>query len=158
MPTHHPPLLIVPKSIVETTDRYLSVSREEGVEVVVYWSGRQEANGLVVRKVWFPAQSSSPYSFAVGSKALFELNIGMYRLGHELVGQVHTHPSDAFHSEADDENAVCLQSGAISAVVPGFGQYSVSDVHHTLIFERRGRHWVELSPPEVAARVRFLSR
>lgn len=157
MPTHRFPPVLLPRSIVETTDKYLSISREEGVEVVVYWSGKKEASGLVVRKVWFPAQTSSPRSFAVGQDALFELNFGLYRLGHELVGQVHTHPSIAFHSETDDENAVSLQSGAISAVVPSFGLYSVSDLDHTLFFERRSHSWVELSSANLAARVKFIN-
>lgn len=158
MPTHRFPPLLVPKSVIETTDRYLSVSREEEVEVVVYWSGRKEEYGLVVLKVWFPAQTSGPYSFVVGSEALFELNVGLYKLGHVLLGQVHTHPSAAFHSEADDEHAVSMQSGAISAVVPAFGMHSVADVEHTVFFERRGDIWAELSPADVASRVRFLSR
>lgn len=149
--------IVVPGSIIETTDQFLSLSTREQVEVVVYWSGRREANGLYVRKAWFPRQTCSPYSFTVDAEALFELNIGLYRLGHELIGQVHTHPSEAFHSEADDENAVSLRSGTISIVVPEFGLFSVSDIGHAHYYERRQDVWVKLSPSALADRVEFLS-
>jgi proteasome lid subunit RPN8/RPN11 len=39
-----------------------------------------------------------------------------------IVAQVHSHPGDAFHSEADDEWAIVRHEGAYSIVVPRFAR------------------------------------
>jgi hypothetical protein len=39
-----------------------------------------------------------------------------------LIAQVHSHPNEAYHSEADDEYAIVTAEGGLSFVVPNFGK------------------------------------
>ncbi|TCB50264.1 hypothetical protein E0J20_25245 [Rhizobium leguminosarum bv. viciae] len=40
----------------------------------------------------------------------------------KLVAQVHSHPANAFHSQADDEWAIARHEGALSFVIPYFAR------------------------------------
>jgi hypothetical protein len=73
--------------------------------------------------------------------------------GEEYLIRVHSHPAEAFHSEADDANLVLSHEGAISIVVPNFGHRVPSDLSQAAVFQyaiKRG--WRQLLPREIAAR------
>ena len=44
-----------------------------------------------------------------------------------IAAQVHTHPFEAFHSEADDRWAIVRHVGAVSLVVPYFATTTTPD-------------------------------
>jgi hypothetical protein len=56
----------------------------------------------------------------VDGDALFQLNRDLYKRGEVLCGQVHSHPTDAYHSDTDDHFALVTLLGALSVVVPDF--------------------------------------
>lgn len=62
----------------------------------------------------------------IDGEALFELNRACHRAGEIIAGQVHGHPTDAYHSGADDLLAMTRLPGALSIVVPDFGRGSPS--------------------------------
>lgn len=41
----------------------------------------------------------------------------------QIVGQVHTHPQEAFHSAGDEEGANIRYNGFISIVIPDYGDH-----------------------------------
>ena len=66
--------------------------------------------------------------------------------GEKLLAQLHTHPGPAFHSEADDRLALPRHTGAISIVVPHFGQGWEGDLRDVSVNRHLGQGaWQELS-------------
>jgi len=53
---------------------------------------------------------------------LFALNRACFEHEELLAGQIHAHPSDAYHSGADDELALVQLPGGLSIVVPDFAR------------------------------------
>lgn len=97
-----------------------SEARHEGVALLL---GR--AFGAKVSVL----QSVRPY--AVTSRGSFEIPVrDMARvvslaMDHnlEIVGQVHTHPGKAYHSEGDEEGANIRYDGFVSIVIPDYGDH-----------------------------------
>jgi hypothetical protein len=63
------------------------------------------------------------------SDELARLNMYLYRNGLELVAQVHTYPTEAYRSSADDQYAIATTIGCYSIVVPNFAvvNYALSE-------------------------------
>ena len=106
-------------SIAETVEHLRASARRERV---VLWLGRRQAGGVRVHEVYLPIQETEADYFRIppdGMAALFE-HMRAVRL--MVAAQVHTHPTDAFHSPADDRWAIVRYEGALSLVVPHFCQ------------------------------------
>jgi len=56
----------------------------------------------------------------VSGSALHRANLEFYRRGEIMAGQVHSHPSDAYHSQLDDALPLVTLLGALSVVIPDF--------------------------------------
>jgi hypothetical protein len=111
-----------------------------------------------VRSAHVPEQISHHVSggthVTIGGPQLAALNELITAAGELAVAQVHSHPYDAYHSEADDQMAPVTVLGALSIVVPRFGRHGLRGpgvIVHRL--ERSG--WMELEAEE-AARVLHL--
>jgi hypothetical protein len=122
-------------------------------EAVLLWRGRvlgpdsMEATAVVV-----PRQITGPRHFNVPLDERMRIADEASLMGELVVAQMHTHPSEAFHSRADDELAIIKHIGAISIVVPNFGMKWEGDLTDTSIHIHLGRcRWRELSGSEVAA-------
>lgn len=69
------------------------------------------------------------------------------------VARIHSHPGEAFHSPADDDNPALTFEGAISIVVPYFGLGLRRGLDPCAVLIRQGADWVELAPGPVRDRV-----
>jgi hypothetical protein len=58
----------------------------------------------------------------VEGEALFRVNRAFYEQGLALAGQIHSHPTDAYHSATDDTFPLMTLVGGLSGVVPDFGE------------------------------------
>lgn len=65
--------------------------------------------------------------------------------GELYLARIHSHPGDAFHSEADDANPVITFEGAISIVVPFFGLGLRRGLGACAVYRYRAGRWVELA-------------
>lgn len=117
---------IVPASVVTETDVQLRAAGVDCVERFVLWSGIRENNNFLVRSAYVPRQTA--YKLETGlcvrveGAALHELNVWLYNHQQELAVQVHSHPTEAFHSETDDAYPIVTMRGGLSIVVPNFGR------------------------------------
>lgn len=95
-------------------------------EGLVLWVGEVAGEHAHVQEVWVPQQrairSEQGVGYFVEADVLFELNRQLAASKLRLIGQVHSHPSEAFHSETDDEYAIVTTEGGLSLVVPDFGR------------------------------------
>ena len=98
-----------------------------GWEVLFLWLGEvDETDGVAtVTDVRAPQQSpitsENGVGYFVGSETLFHLNRELSESGLRLIAQVHSHPQEAYHSDADDRYAIVTAEGGYSFVVPFFG-------------------------------------
>ena len=101
--------------------RYAGTKRVEGVAL---FAGVRSGMDFRLQEVVIPKQTGyileSGLMYAVDSEELRRLNVWLYNNDIELIAQIHSHPSEAYHSEADDRYPIVDTYGALSIVVPDF--------------------------------------
>ena len=127
MTLEHVERFIVPRALVSQTLRPLQAAGRGGNEAFVLWGGRPEGStAFRFEQAYLPRQTAKRSArgllVVVGGAELFRVNREFYRLGLTLAAQVHSHPTDAYHSETDDEYPLITLRGGLSAVVPDFGR------------------------------------
>ena len=79
-----------------------------------------------VREVITPRQqgirSDHGLAVVVDGQELHRVNLQLYRSGLRLLAQIHSHPTEAYHSAMDDECAIATALGSFSLVVPDFAR------------------------------------
>ncbi len=117
---------VVPLDLVDQTLEPLHEAGRRGYEAFVLWGGHfVDDGGFEFLTAYFPEQTTSRGEEGllvyVDGEALFRVNRAFYERGLVLGGQVHSHPTDAYHSETDDAYPLVTLVGALSGVVPDFG-------------------------------------
>jgi hypothetical protein len=115
--------LLVPATLFDLTLRGLKgyVPREG----LCYWFGREISSGTgLAMVVAFPRIHSSEYSFELVPGQMSELTTWAQKESLWLMAQVHTHPTDEPHSNADEEWSPTRRVGFISVVIPFGAQFS----------------------------------
>ena len=116
----------IPSALANATVDVLAEAGHHGVEAFVLWGGVVEAGRVDFRSVFVPAQSAHVTDggllVTVDGEALFSANKSLFERGEVLAAQVHSHPTDAFHSSTDDCFSLVTLVGALSIVVPRFGR------------------------------------
>lgn len=140
-------MLVCPIGTIEKTLVYLHEAGQRGAESIVLWLGRRESDEILVKEVYRPQQNVRRDRFFIPPA---EMQAIMQHLrDHRLMiaAQVHSHPCEAFHSEADDEGAVVRHLGALSFVLPWFAARTDinSFMQDVALFQlREGDVWVEI--------------
>jgi len=117
---------IVPRTLVSRTLRPLQAAGRGGYEAFVLWGGRTDGSATFrFEEAYVPRQTSTRSErgllVVIEGAELFRVNRDFYSHGLVLAGQVHSHPTDAYHSATDDEFPIITLRGGLSAVVPDFG-------------------------------------
>jgi hypothetical protein len=117
---------VIPLQLVDQTLEPLHEAGRRGYEAFVLWGGRfLDDDRFEFVSAYFPEQTTSRGEegllVRVDGEALFRVNRAFYESGLVLGGQVHSHPTDAYHSEIDDTYPLVTLVGALSGVVPDFG-------------------------------------
>jgi len=118
---------VIPFPLVDQTLERLQDAGAAGYEAFVLWGGRLlEDDRFAFASAYFPAQTGSRGEdgllVQVDGEALFRANRAFYERRLILGGQVHSHPGSAYHSETDDAYPLVTLVGALSGVVPDFGE------------------------------------
>ena len=124
-------------------------------EAFVLWAGffRSE-NEFAVTTALFPKQESIRSTLGVGvyieGREIREINQWLYVNRKVLLGQVHSHPTQAFHSDVDDFLPMVTTVGQFSVVVPYFARGPLPDLSGCAVFRLNGyADWKQLSRSEV---------
>jgi proteasome lid subunit RPN8/RPN11 len=110
--------------------RYAGTQRSEGVAL---FAGVAAGSVFHVKEVIIPKQTGyileSGLMYAVDGSELHKINVWLYSNDMELISQIHSHPSEAYHSEADDRFPIVDTYGGLSIVVPDFatGRMDLND-------------------------------
>jgi hypothetical protein len=146
--------ITVPEECARSTQAHLRAAGRGGNEGLVVWSGIQDGAAFFVRTVTVPAQrpirSAAGVCVVLEGNALHELNVWLRRNGERLVAQVHSHPTNAYHSDMDDDFAIVTAVGSLSLVVPDFAVRSFSVADCAVYRLTRGGRWAEVPPRKAA--------
>lgn len=120
--------LRVPSQVMSDGYEFMRTAGRARLEGMVLWVGNQHEAVFTVTDLVIPKQrglrTPDGLCAVVDADELQRLNMFLYRNSLELIAQVHTHPSVAYHSQTDDENAIATTIGSFSIVVPNFAVVS----------------------------------
>jgi len=124
---------VIPSSILRETIGFLQEVGAKGFEGFVLWTGELlDKHRFRFSRAIVPEQrammTESGLLVTVEGKALFDVNKSAHAHGEILAAQVHSHPTDAYHSSTDDEFPLVTLMGALSVVVPNFGVNALRDM------------------------------
>ena len=114
-------------------------SLKKGHEGIVYFVGLTTGTTTLALSAMVPKVSSTPGSVDVSAPELGKVIRFAALSGLQVVGQLHTHPCGAFHSDGDLEGMRIRYPGYCSIVVPDYGAElpSFQDAH-TLMWTEDG--------------------
>lgn len=150
----------VPRDVIEAVHQHLRDAGSMLCEGVAFWAGTVVETVFEVQAALVPAQIGSRteggVAVTVTGDELFRMNVWLHKNRMTVVAQLHSHPSEAYHSETDDDFSIMTQSGGLSIVVPDFarGPFSLKTAA-VYRLDHRGR-WGELDPSEAARLIKIL--
>lgn len=151
---------VVPRRLIAFGHTFLRETGAEGYEGLVLWAGRRrDADPAIcdIVDAFAPQQlgvrGPQGVGLSVNGDELFQINAELYRRRLRLVGQLHSHPTDAYHSSTDDAYATVTMPGGLSLVVPGFAVAPFA-LERTAVY-RLGAdgQWRRLTPTDAARTV-----
>ena len=117
----------------------LSQEIERGHEGVIYFIGLTTGTTTVALSGVRPQAISTPGSFDVPASEMRRIVRATAESGLQLVGQLHTHPGEAYHSDGDLSGMTNRHPGYFSIVAPEYGTYLPSfHQAHTLMWTTGG--------------------
>lgn len=139
----------LPHRALAETVRVLQDFGREGNEGLVLWVGQIEGTVATIQSCLVPPQESIRSEDGIGyfltSETLFNLNRFLSDKRLRLIAQIHSHPTEAYHSAMDDKYAIVAIEGGFSLVVPYFAR-----TEHTpagwAVYRLRNARWQEVSP------------
>ena len=138
----------VQASAIRETEEAIRSAGQDGYELFVVWSGTRDGDTFTVAEVHVPRQVSykldAGLCVRIGGSELHRLNMWLYEAQQAIGVQVHSHPTDAYHSDTDDAYPIATLDGSLSIVLPFFGRdgFGSSDI----AAYRLGRGgWLELT-------------
>lgn len=140
--------ILVPYEFVFQAQNHLQRVGKYGYEGVALWAGRIENNNFKVSETiipdQIPLQLSSGICFFVDSEELHRINVWLYKNNLTLIAQLHSHPSEAFHSSTDDMFPIVTTLGSYSLVIPNFASQSFS-IENCAVYQLSTSGWVYLN-------------
>lgn len=140
---------LIPAAMLDDTRtalRHWGCRHQEGR---VLWAGQMiDKSSFQFLRIVVPRQDNTFYSTSVDHAEIERMNLNLYAEELVLAAQVHTHPNSAFHSELDDEMAICAQVGCLSLVVPFFATSPLSDLRNVAVYRLETNAWRLLEEPE----------
>lgn len=124
---------LIPTAILMRTIEFLREVGEGRHEGFVLWAGTlSDERSFRFTSMIVPEQramvTENGLLVAVDGDALFEVNKTVYARSEILAGQIHSHPTSAFHSSTDDAYPLATLVGALSVVVPDFARNAPRDM------------------------------
>jgi hypothetical protein len=116
---------VVPRSLIKAGEAAIRRAGRRGNECFALWSGVIDGATFRVLASHVPRQTAfrleSGICVRVDGSDLHRLNVWLFEAGQRLGVQIHSHPTDAYHSDTDDAFPIITTLGGLSIVVPWFG-------------------------------------
>lgn len=109
----------IPRRMVDQTFATFRSCGDNQRECQLYWLSPWD-NPIALTAIAHPRHWSSRYGLSIESKWIDQFWNDLANQGLGVRMQVHTHPSDAFHSQTDDTYPLLFDVGFLSLVIPDF--------------------------------------
>jgi hypothetical protein len=158
----HITTIVVPASLVEETNSQLRLIGRRGMEGFALWAGVPSETKFLVRSHIIPQQTGhlleGGVCVSVGPEELHRINVSLFENQMTLIAQIHTHPTDAYHSETDDAYPIATTVGSVSIVIPYFARqpFALSRCAVYRLCPQRG--WVDLTPQEASRLIHIVEQ
>lgn len=116
-----------PPAIVQATLTLLQKSGGRNKEGIVLWLGRRAEGRVDVVEAYQPAHIAKADFFRIPPPSINALKEHLRATRLVVAAQIHSHPMEAFHSNADDRWAIVRHIGAVSIVLPYFAQRTTAE-------------------------------
>jgi proteasome lid subunit RPN8/RPN11 len=133
------PRLILTQGCVIALRSCLEPEIRKGHEGISYLAGRSDGTTSLAVACMRPEAITTPGSFNVTAPSMARIVRTAVCQGLQVVGQVHTHPRLAYHSDGDEEGARIAYTGYVSIVLPDYGR-RLPNLDKAAIFMFRAGH------------------
>lgn len=140
--------LVITPACIENLVQSVAPSRDRGHEGVAYLLGQTDGNVTLAVLAVAPKARTTRGSFEVGPLQMSRVVRTAANFSLKVVGQVHTHPGSAYHSEGDIEGARIRYDGYVSIVLPDFGRHIPRLEGAAVYHFRRDCGWRQLTETE----------
>ena len=141
--------IIITTGCISAIQQCLAKDTRKKHEGIAYLLGQVSENRTIAVAAICPKASTTYGSFSVTSKDMARVIRTANKLNVQVVGQVHSHPGDAFHSDGDNNGANIAYRGYVSIVLPQYGRKLPSmDGTAFFLFNERGK-FIELGIDKV---------
>lgn len=144
-----PPRIVISEACLAALSECLAPEIRKGHEGIAYLLGQTDGATTVAVAAIRPDAQTTRGSFNVGTPAMARVVRAAVDRGLQVVGQVHTHPGDAYHSEGDDEGARIAFTGYVSLVLPDYGRNLPALTGWAAFFFQAGKRFVPLDAAAV---------
>jgi hypothetical protein len=114
----------VPRGKALEAHSHLQKVGRQGLEGFALWVGTREGDVFRVLQTVIPVQqgirTQTGVCVRIGPEELHRINVWLYENKLLLIAQIHSHPTNAYHSDTDDEFAIATVAGSLSLVIPDF--------------------------------------
>lgn len=118
--------VLLPRRLADDVQRRLRAAGERGFEAFALWVGCLDRSLFTVTTAIVPEQTASRtpdgVCVRVNGDELHRINVWLHEKSVRLIAQIHTHPTDAYHSDTDDTYAIATTAGCLSIVIPNFAR------------------------------------
>jgi hypothetical protein len=153
--------VLVPRSVADDGQDFLRQVGATGSEGMVLWVGTKDGAVFTVTDLVIPQQrgirTPDGVCVVVDGTELQRLNLYLYKSGRQLIAQLHSHPTHAYHSAMDDEYAIARIVGSFSLVIPDFAVRPFSLDDCAIYRLNANGHWLEMSGDEVAQTINLVT-
>lgn len=110
-------------SSIATMRKCLEPTMQLRHEGIAYLFGQTDGKTTLIVGAIRPDARTTEGSFDVSAVAMANIVRKIGDAGLQLVGQIYSHPGEAYHSEGDEIGARISYDGFVSIVVPEYGRH-----------------------------------
>lgn len=145
--------LLIPRHVIQDTVAFLRQAGQLGDEGKVFWLGTVEDEvSAHITSAYIPEQIAHRSILGVAIEVPQRAHLALLsalKPGEFLLAKVHSHPGDAYLSDADEANPTFRHEGAFSIIVPDFARAPLDAFVGCAVLRFTDRRWKLLTAQDV---------